>query len=89
MPPARRVAIAMEMSDGIRDIALAGIRARHPELSEKDDDRPVRARELGRGAERVNGQQDILDLVYRRGWAHELGIRDALERILAEVGTAS
>jgi hypothetical protein len=36
----------------------------------------------------VNGQQDILDLVYLRGWAHELGIRDALERILAEVGTA-
>ncbi len=26
MPPARRVAIAMEMSAGIRDIALAGIR---------------------------------------------------------------
>jgi hypothetical protein len=36
MPPARRVAIAMEMSDGIRDIALAGIRARHPGLSEKE-----------------------------------------------------
>ena len=36
MPPARRVAVAMEMSDRIRDIALAGIRARHPGLSEKE-----------------------------------------------------
>jgi hypothetical protein len=36
MPPARRVAIAMEMSDSIRDIALAGIRARHPGLSERE-----------------------------------------------------
>lgn len=36
MSPARRVAIAMEMSDSIRDIALAGIRARHPGLSEKE-----------------------------------------------------
>lgn len=36
MPPERRLAVATEMSDSIRDIALAGIRARHPELSERE-----------------------------------------------------
>ena len=45
--PEARVAMAVEMSDAVRELAVAAIRRRHPEL----DDRQV-AREL---AERLHG----------------------------------
>jgi hypothetical protein len=32
--PARRAQIAVELSDAVRETALAGIRRRHPEFSE-------------------------------------------------------
>jgi hypothetical protein len=32
----RRVAIAVELSDAVRETALAGIRRRHPEYSESE-----------------------------------------------------
>jgi hypothetical protein len=34
--PARRVQIAVELSDAVRATAIAGIRRRHPEYSERD-----------------------------------------------------
>ena len=34
--PARRVQIAVELSDAVRATALAGIRRRHPEYSERE-----------------------------------------------------
>jgi len=34
--PTRRVAIAVELSDAVRETALAGIRRRHPEYSESE-----------------------------------------------------
>jgi len=37
--PSRRVQIAVELSDAIRDTALAGIRRRHPEYSEREVER--------------------------------------------------
>lgn len=33
--PARRVQIAVELSDAVRETALAGIRRRHPDYSER------------------------------------------------------
>jgi hypothetical protein len=36
MTPERRVELAVEMSDQIRAIAESGIRARHPELSDRE-----------------------------------------------------
>jgi hypothetical protein len=34
--PARRAEIAVELSDAVRATALAGIRRRHPEYSQRD-----------------------------------------------------
>lgn len=34
--PSRRAQIAVELSDAVRDTALAGIRRRHPEYSEQE-----------------------------------------------------
>jgi len=34
--PARRVQIAVELSDAVRATALSGIRRRHPEYSERE-----------------------------------------------------
>ena len=35
MTPAERVRVALEMSDSIRNLALAGLRSRHPEMTEE------------------------------------------------------
>jgi len=34
--PSRRAQIAVELSDAVREMALTGIRRRHPELSERE-----------------------------------------------------
>jgi hypothetical protein len=34
--PSRRAQIAVELSDAVRETALAGIRRRHPEYSERE-----------------------------------------------------
>jgi len=34
--PSRRAQIAVELSDAVRDTALAGIRRRHPDYSEEE-----------------------------------------------------
>jgi hypothetical protein len=34
--PSRRAQIAVQLSDAVRDTALAGIRRRHPEYSEQE-----------------------------------------------------
>jgi hypothetical protein len=34
--PSRRAQIAVELSDAVRETAIAGIRRRHPEYSERD-----------------------------------------------------
>ena len=34
--PSRRAQIAVELSDAVREMALAGIRRRHPEFSERE-----------------------------------------------------
>jgi hypothetical protein len=36
MTPAQRLRLALEMSESIRNIALAGLRSRRPELNEKE-----------------------------------------------------
>jgi hypothetical protein len=36
MTPAQRLRLALEMSESMRNVALAGLRNRHPELSEKE-----------------------------------------------------
>ena len=35
MTPAERVKLALEMSDSMRNVALAGLRSRHPEMREE------------------------------------------------------
>ena len=35
MAPARRLELAMGMSDALREIAMAGVRSRHPEYSDE------------------------------------------------------
>jgi hypothetical protein len=41
MSPERRVEIALELSDGIRKVAIDGIRHRHPEYSDGEVRRAV------------------------------------------------
>jgi hypothetical protein len=36
MTAAERLRLALEMSESVRNVALAGLRSRRPELSEKD-----------------------------------------------------
>ena len=36
MTPSERLLLALEMSESIRDVALAGLRSRRPELSEHE-----------------------------------------------------
>ena len=36
MTPAERVKMALEMSDSMRNVALAGLRSRHPEMTEEE-----------------------------------------------------
>jgi len=36
MTPAARLRLALEMSESLRHVALAGLRSRRPELNEKD-----------------------------------------------------
>ncbi len=47
MGPERRVALAIELSNQAREIALAGIRARNPELSQSEAQRILSRRTLG------------------------------------------
>jgi DUF1365 family protein len=35
MTPGERVKVALDMSDSMRNIALAGLRGRHPEMTEE------------------------------------------------------
>jgi hypothetical protein len=39
LPPSRRLALAMEMSDLARDLALSGLRSREPSLAESEVER--------------------------------------------------
>ncbi|HVI10661.1 MAG TPA: hypothetical protein VND65_20395 [Candidatus Binatia bacterium] len=36
MTPAERLRMALEMSDSIRNVAMAGLRSRHPDWGEKE-----------------------------------------------------
>jgi hypothetical protein len=36
MAPEQRVRLALEMSESLRNVALAGLRSRHPELSPRE-----------------------------------------------------
>ena len=36
MTPAQRLRLALEMSESMRNVALAGLRSRRPELNEKE-----------------------------------------------------
>ena len=36
MTPAQRLRMALEMSDSMRNVALAGLRSRRPDLNEKE-----------------------------------------------------
>ncbi len=50
--PARRVLIAVELSDAVRETALAGIRRRHPEFSEDELARAFVTLVYGHGSSR-------------------------------------
>ena len=41
MTTAQRLLLALEMSDSMRDVALAGIRTRHPELTPEQASREL------------------------------------------------
>jgi hypothetical protein len=56
MTPDQRVALALEMSDEIRDVTEAGIRHRHPALTDDEVRAALAAIILGRGGP---GQQRL------------------------------
>lgn len=57
MTPAARVALAVEMSEDVRAIAAAGIRARHPTYSSDEVQHALRRLLLG-------------DDLFERAWPH-------------------
>ena len=48
MPPSQRLKMALEMSETIRDLAKAGIRKRHPGISDAELHKRLGALVLGR-----------------------------------------
>ena len=96
MPLGRRLELAFDMCDTGRQLAIAGLRMRHPDAAEDIILLKLRwFRETGCTSERqwtdVLGvlavQGEALDFDYFAEWARKLGLEELLSRAKAEAQT--